>query len=76
MEATFRPGTTDDAMACGTICYEAFKAIAEQHNFPPDFPSADVAIALLTMVLSRNDVYSVVVERDHHVIGSNFLWQV
>jgi predicted N-acetyltransferase YhbS len=75
MEATFRPGTVDDAKACGTICYEAFKAIAEQHNFPPDFPSVDVAVGLLTMVLSRKDVYSVVVERDHRVIGSNFLWE-
>ena len=75
MEATFRPGTVGDAKACGTICYEAFKAIAEQHNFPPDFPSVDVAVGLLTMVLSRKDVYSVVVERDHRVIGSNFLWE-
>jgi GNAT superfamily N-acetyltransferase len=75
METTFRPGTVDDAKACGAICYEAFKAIAEQHNFPPDFPSVDVAVDLLTMVLSREDVYSVVVERDHRVMGSNFLWE-
>lgn len=75
MDETFRPGTIDDAKACGTICYEAFKTIAEQHNFPPDFPSADVAVGLLTMVLSRTDVYSVVVERDRLVVGSNFLWE-
>jgi GNAT superfamily N-acetyltransferase len=75
MEATFRPGTVDDAKACGTICYEAFKAIAEQHNFPPDFPSAEIAVGLLTMVLSRRDVYSVVAELDRQVVGSNFLWE-
>jgi GNAT superfamily N-acetyltransferase len=75
MEATFRSGTVDDAKACGTICYEAFKVIAEQHNFPPDFPSADVAVGLLTMVLSKNDVYSVVAELDRRVVGSNFLWE-
>lgn len=75
MEATFRPGTVNDAMACGTICYEAFKVIAEQHNFPPDFPSAEVAVGLLTMVLARKDVYSVVAELDRRVVGSNFLWE-
>ena len=75
MEVTFRSGTVEDAKACGTICFEAFKTIAEQHNFPPDFPSPDAAVGLLTMVLSRKDVYSVVVERDGHVVGSNFLWE-
>jgi GNAT superfamily N-acetyltransferase len=75
MEATFRPGTVNDANACGTICYDAFKLIAEQHNFPPDFPSAEVAVALLTMVLSRKDVYSVVADLDGRVVGSNFLWE-
>jgi len=75
MNAVFRSGTMNDAMACGTICYEAFKAIAQQHNFPPDIPSAEFAIGLLSRVLSRTDVYSVVAEIDHRVIGSNFLWE-
>ena len=75
MEAIFRPGTVDDAQTCGTICYEAFKVIAGQHNFPPDFPSPEVAVALLSMVLSRKDVFSVVAELNGHVVGSNFLWQ-
>ena len=72
MEVTFRPGTVDNAKVCGAICYEAF---AEEHRFPPDFPSADVAAGLLNMVLSRKDIYSVVAERDRRVIGSNFLWE-
>jgi len=75
MPATFRSGTPADAPACGRICYEAFKAIAEQHNFPPDFPSADVAVELLSKILARSDVYSVVAELDGQVIGSNFLWE-
>lgn len=72
---TFRSGTADDAAACGTICYEAFKSIAEQHNFPPDFPSPAEAVGLLSMILARPDVYSVVAETDGRVIGSNFLWE-
>lgn len=75
MNLVFRSGTAGDATACGTICYEAFKAIAEQHNFPPDFPSADVAVGLLSEILARSDVYSVVAELDGQVVGSNFLWE-
>lgn len=75
MQVTFRPGRVDDAKACGAICYEAFKAIAEPHNFPPDFPSSDIAVGLLTMVLSRTDVYAVVAECERQVVGSNFLWE-
>ncbi len=75
MEVIFRPGTTADAQDCGAICYEAFKTIAQQHNFPPDFPSVDMAVGLLGMVLSRRDIYSVVAERDGCVVGSNFLWE-
>ena len=42
MTVKLRAGTQADAVQCGTICYEAFKAINTQHNFPPDFPSAEV----------------------------------
>lgn len=68
-----RPGRTDDAMACGTICYQAFKTIAEAHNFPPDFPSVDVAIGVISSLLSHPRFYSVVAEVDGKIVGSNFL---
>jgi hypothetical protein len=35
MSIVLRPGKTADAEACGTICYEAFKALGTAHNFPP-----------------------------------------
>lgn len=73
MNPTFRSGTVKDAIACGQICYEAFKTIAEQHNFPPDLPSPDVAVGFLSMMLARSDVYSVIAELDGQVVGSNFL---
>lgn len=75
MELILRTGTPEDADRCGLICYEAFKAIAEQHNFPPDFPSPGTAKELMSFLLSRPDVYSVVAELDGRVIGSNFLWE-
>ena len=48
MDVILRAGTADDAEACGIICYEAFKKISEQHNFPPDFPTPEPAIGLLS----------------------------
>jgi predicted N-acetyltransferase YhbS len=68
-----RPGRIDDATACGTICYQAFKTIAEAHNFPPDFPSVDVAVGVISSLLSRPGFYSVVAEVDGRIVGSNFL---
>lgn len=71
-----RSGRAGDAAELGRICYEAFKTIAEHHNFPPDFPSADVGAGLMAMMLSRPDVYSVVAETaEGRVLGSNFLWE-
>ena len=75
MSVTLRPGTTADAEACGEICYHAFAAIAQEHNFPPDLPSAEVGVGLVTALLSRPDVYSVVAESEGRVVGSNFLWE-
>jgi GNAT superfamily N-acetyltransferase len=73
MNVTLRPGTAADAEACGTICYHAFKTISDAHNFPPDFPSPEVAVGLATWMLSNPGIYSVVAEVDGRVVGSNFL---
>ena len=68
-----REGRAEDATACGTICYEAFTTIAKAHNFTPDFPSVDVAVGLMSFLLSHPAFYSVVAELDGKVVGSNFL---
>ena len=73
MTVTLRPGTIEDAKECGRIDYEAFRSIAEQHNFPPDFPSVEVATEVVTMMLSHPGFYSVVAELDGKIVGSNFL---
>src|SRR5688572_5360403 len=72
---TLRLGSPEDAELAGTICYEAFKMIAEQHRFPPDFPTPTVAIGLMQYMLSRPDVHAVIAEVDGRVVGSNFLWE-
>ena len=73
MSIRLRPGTPADAAVCGAICFEAFKAIDDEHNFPWDFPSADVATGLLKTMLSNPGFYAVVAENDGNVVGSNFL---
>src|SRR5207248_2105731 len=73
MNVTLRPGNAADAQRCGEICYNAFRAVAEQHNFPPDFPSPQVATGLLTGMLAHPGFYSVVAEVDGMIVGSNFL---
>ncbi len=71
-----RGGTPDDAIPCGTILYQAFRAIAERHGFIPDFPSVEFGVAMLTEILADPAVYSVVAEtEDGRVVGSNFLWE-
>ncbi len=75
MTVTLRPATAEDAEVCGPICYHAFRTIAEQHAFPPDFPSPEVATGAMSMFLSRSDVFAVVAEQDGRVVGSNFLWE-
>jgi predicted N-acetyltransferase YhbS len=73
MNVTLRPGTIADAERCGEICYNAFKAVAEQHNFPPDLPSQEVARGLLAGLLANTGFYSIVAEFDGAIVGSNFL---
>ena len=73
MSIVLRPGTAGDATACGVICYEAFKAVCTAHNFPPDFPSPEVATGVLSNVLAHPGFYSVVAEAEGRIVGSNFL---
>jgi predicted N-acetyltransferase YhbS len=75
MPLLLRSANPSDAARAGRICYEAFKAIAERHGFPPDFPSPEVAAQLMQELVARPDVYAVIAEQDGEVAGSNFLWE-
>ena len=73
MALNIRPGTPADAETIGPIIFDAFKTISDQHNFPFDFPSADVGIEIASMLLSHPGFHSVVGELDGRIVGSNFL---
>jgi predicted N-acetyltransferase YhbS len=73
MTLALRPIAPADVPAAGRICHDAFKAIAAQHNFPPDFPDPDVAIGLLRQLTGSRGFYGVVAEEDGRILGSNFI---
>ena len=73
MTITLRLANPSDAEACGRICYSAFAALAVKHDFPPDFPSPEVAAGLLSQLIADEGFYGVVAEVDGQVVGSNFL---
>jgi predicted N-acetyltransferase YhbS len=73
MSITLREITREDAKDCGEICYRAFRGISEQHNFPPDFPSPEVSITLLSEFIAHPSIYGVVAELDGRIVGSNFV---
>lgn len=66
-----RPARPADIEACGRICYDAFTTLNKQHNFPPDFPSPEVAKQVISMMFSHPGFFCVVAEQDGEIIGSN-----
>src|ERR1700691_5699959 len=62
-----------DAQMCGRILYDAFTNLATQHNFPPDFPSAEAATGLASMLIGAPGFYGVVAEEAGKIVGSNFM---
>jgi hypothetical protein len=68
-----RRATPEDAAVCGQICFDAFYKISTDHGFPPDFPSAAVAVGLLSMMFSHPGFYGVVAESEGRLVGSNCL---
>jgi ribosomal protein S18 acetylase RimI-like enzyme len=72
---TLRRATPDDSADGGRILFEAFRDIARQHGFPPDFESPHVGRELFRQFVSRSDIFGVVAEQDGRIAGSNFLWE-
>lgn len=74
MAIKLRPPTEADTQAIGDIIYRAFAGIAQQHSFPLDFTSPQMANGVAQMLLAPGSgLYGVVAEENGKVIGSNFL---
>lgn len=71
MTLHLRTATTADAQECGRICFDAFGAINAAHGFPPDFPHPDIALGMLSMLITHPAHHVVVAEVDGRIVGSN-----
>ena len=68
-----RPVQSADVPRCGEIMYLAFKTIAEQHNFPPDFPNSDVTSGMLGTLEDASVFDGFVAEEGSSIVGSIFV---
>jgi GNAT superfamily N-acetyltransferase len=68
-----RDAEDGDIGELGRICYEAFRAIAEAHGYPPDFPDVELATYVVGFLVEHPRVYGAVAEVDGRVVGSSFL---
>ena len=72
MPITIRRAEAGDAAKCGAILYSAFQNVADEHNFPRDFPSVEAAIDVVSMLLANPGFYGIVAEDNDRIVGSNF----
>ena len=72
MKTHIRRATREDIEVCGEICYRAFCTLADEHNFPHEFPSLEMAVGILTSMISNPSCYGIVAEVDGRIAGSNF----
>jgi predicted N-acetyltransferase YhbS len=73
MRISIRPASESDAPICGRICFEAFRAIADAHQFPMDWRSEEVAINVISARIAHPRTYGIVAEVDGRIVGSAFL---
>jgi GNAT superfamily N-acetyltransferase len=57
----------------GRICYEAFRHVSEGHGFEPDFPDAETAAKVISLILSLPGSFGVAARIDSRLAGSNFM---
>lgn len=72
MSMIIREINKNDIDPAGRIIYEAFKGIADQHNFPVDFASAEAGKGFADLWINHPQIYGVAAENGQF-IGSNFL---
>jgi GNAT superfamily N-acetyltransferase len=73
MKAQIRRASREDIEVCGEICYRAFCAIADQHNFPHEFPDLDAAIGVVRSMITTPGFHGIVAELNGRIAGSNFM---
>ncbi len=73
MSVIIREIKKEDTKIAGKFIFEAFKGIAEQHNFPLDFPAVEAGQGFAQMWINHPEIYGVAAEENGQFVGSNFL---
>lgn len=73
MDVNIREIREEDIPLAGKYIYEAFCGIADQHNFPHDFPSDEVTTGFAHMLVVHPQIFGVAAEIDGRFVGSNFM---
>jgi predicted N-acetyltransferase YhbS len=68
-----RRATREDTDVLGDICYRAFCTVADQHNFPHEFPAPEAALGVVRSMISDPGHYGIVAELNGRIAGSNFM---
>ena len=67
------PAESQHVDEIGRICFKAFRTIHDKHAFPRDFPTLDLAMKVMSILVDREDFYGVVALNEGKPVGSNFL---
>ncbi len=74
MNLVIRRATSADVDICGRINYEAFKGIADRHQFPStDFPTQDFSTEIIGLLIDSPLFFDVVAESKGTVVGCGFM---
>jgi len=73
MNAQIRRATREDIEVLGDICYRAFCTVADQHNFPHEFPAPEAADGVVRSMVTSPGFYGIVAEVNGRIAGSNFM---
>jgi predicted N-acetyltransferase YhbS len=76
MNLVIRRATPADIDVCSRINYEAFKGIADRHQFPiTDFPTLDFSTEIIGLLIDSPLFFDVVAESEGTVVGCGFMDQ-
>ena len=68
-----RRATREDIEVLGDICYRAFCTVADQHNFPHEFPAPEAGVGVVRSMITTPGFYGIVAELNGRIAGSNFM---
>ncbi|MEG4198794.1 GNAT family N-acetyltransferase [Microcoleus sp. Pol12A5] len=73
MNVVIRRAQPSDIDVCAGITYEAFKDIADRHQFPTDFPTLEFSTEIIGLLIESPVFFGIVAERSGAVVGCGFM---